>query len=215
MEVNDFLISIFDWKNRNFFLRRKGKENFIANQESYLQNSIYTNVVDKSDGASIVIFGVRSPSLSRPRLLPTGNFSRRSLCTSNSFGCTVHTGILPSDDISHGCCRQHRTSSSPRPERPPPQLSCFSSLPALFFFPIVVITALFFAHSCLHQIPFGTRFQSVVVTSPCQITRVILLSLFSFTLSLVSSATGRSSQRPVLRSCHSVCIKEIPRRYVS
>ena len=103
-------------------------------------------------------FGVCALLFSCPRLLPTGNFSRRSLCTTKSLGCTVHTGILPSDDMNHGCCRQHRTSPSSEPERLPPQLSCFFSLPALFFFPIVVIAASFFAHSCLHQIPLKRGF---------------------------------------------------------
>ena len=158
MEVNDFLISIFHWKNRNLFLRWKGKENFIANQESFLQNLICMNVVDRLDGASTVVFGVRAPSFSRLQLLPTRNFSCWSLCTNNSFSCTVHMGILPSDDISHKCCQQHRTSPSSRPERPPPQLSYFSSLPAVFFFPNVVIVVPFFAHSCLQQISFGMRF---------------------------------------------------------
>ena len=85
-------------------------------------------------------------------------FSRQSLCTSNSF-CTVHTGILPFEDISHGCCREHRTSPLSGPERPPPQLSSFYSLLAVFFFPVLVIAAPFFACSCLQQIPFGTRFR--------------------------------------------------------
>ena len=91
-------------------------------------------------------------------------FSHRSLCTSNSFSCTVHTGILPSDDISHGCCREHRTSPSSGPEQPPPELSCFSSLSAIFFFPILVIATPFFAHSCLQQIPFGTRFWPLMLS---------------------------------------------------
>ena len=115
--------------------------------------------MDRVDGASMAIFGVRAPSFSRPRLRPTRNFFRPSLCTSNSFSCTIHTGILPSEDISHGCCREHRTSPSSGPERPPPQLSCFSSLLAVFFFPVLVITAPFFARSCLQQIPFGTWFR--------------------------------------------------------
>ena len=106
----------------------------------------------------MAIFRVRAPSFSRPRLRRTRNFSRRSLCTSNSF-CTVHTGILPSEDISHGCCREHRTSPSSGLERPPPQLSYFYSLLAVFFFPVLVIAARFFARSCLQQIPFGTRFR--------------------------------------------------------
>ena len=117
------------------------------------------NVVDRLDGASMAIFGVRAPSFSRPRLRPTRNFSRRSLCTSNSFRCTIHTGIVPFEDISHGCCREHRTSPSSAPERPPPQLSYFSSLLAIFFFPVLIIAAPFFARSCLQQISFGTRFR--------------------------------------------------------
>ena len=53
----------------------------------------------------------------------------------------------------------HRTSLSSGPERPPPQLFCFYSLLAVFFFPVLVIAAPFFARSCLQQIPFGTRFR--------------------------------------------------------
>ena len=97
------------------------------------------------------------PIVFPPRLRRIRNFSRRSLCTSNSF-CTVHTGILPSKDISHGCCREYRTSPSSGPERPPPQLSCFYSLLVVFFFPVLIIAALFFARSCLQQIPFRTWF---------------------------------------------------------
>ena len=73
--------------------------------------------------------------------------------------CLVHMGILPFEDISHGCFREHRTSPSCGPERPPPQLSCFSSLLVAFFFPILVIAAPFFERSCLQQIPFGTQFR--------------------------------------------------------
>ena len=111
------------------------------------------HVLDRLDGTSMAIFGVCAPSFSRPRLRRTQKFSCRSLFTSNSF-CTVHTGILPSKDISHGCCREHRTSPSSGPEWPPPQLSCFYSLLVIFFFPVLVIAAPFFARSCLQQIPF-------------------------------------------------------------
>ena len=55
----------------------------------------------------------------------------------------------------------------------------------------------------------------VVITSACRIIGVILLSLFSVMLSPVGSATERSSERTTLRSCHFVCVKEIPRRYAS
>ena len=105
----------------------------------------------------MAIFGVRAPLFSRPRLHRTRIFFRRSLCTSNSFSI-VHTGILPAKDISHGCCQEHRTSPSSRPERPPPELSCFYSLLAVFFFTVLLIAAPFFARSCLQQIPFRTRF---------------------------------------------------------
>ena len=106
----------------------------------------------------MAIFGVCAPSFSRPRLRHTRNFSRRSLCTSNSFS-TVHTGILPAKDISHGCCREHRMSPSSGPERPPAGLSCFYSLLAEFFFPVLLIAASFFARSCLQQIPFRMPFR--------------------------------------------------------
>ena len=55
----------------------------------------------------------------------------------------------------------------------------------------------------------------VVVTSVCRIIGVILLSLFSVTLSLVGSVTETSSERTVLRSGHFVYVKEIPRTYAS
>ena len=55
----------------------------------------------------------------------------------------------------------------------------------------------------------------VVVTFACRITGVILLSLFSITLSSVGSATERSSERTVLRSGHFLCVKERPSRYAS
>ena len=135
---------------------------------------------------------------------------------SNSLGCTIYTGILPSDDMNHGCHRQHWTSPSSGPERPPPQLSYFSSLPALFFFPDCCHRCVFF---CTLLSPPNTLWNAVlifvVVTFACRITGVILLSLFSFMLSLVASVTGRSSQRPALRSRHSMCVTEIPRRYAS
>ena len=47
----------------------------------------------------------------------------------------------------------------------------------------------------------------VVVTSACQIIGVILLSLFSVTLSHVGSATETSSERTVLRSSH-FCVRQ-------
>ena len=53
----------------------------------------------------------------------------------------------------------------------------------------------------------------VVVTSACRIIGVILLSLFSVTLSPVGSATETSSERTVFCSSHFVCVKEIPRKY--
>ena len=55
----------------------------------------------------------------------------------------------------------------------------------------------------------------IVVTSACQITGVILLSLFAVTLSPVGSTTERSSERTVLRSGHFLCMKERPSRYAS
>ena len=55
----------------------------------------------------------------------------------------------------------------------------------------------------------------VVVTSACRIIGVILLSLFSVTLSHVGSATERSSERTVLCSGHILCVKERPSRYAS
>ena len=55
----------------------------------------------------------------------------------------------------------------------------------------------------------------IVVTSSCRITRVILLSLFSVTLSPVGSATERSSEQTVLRSGHFLCVKARPSRYAS
>ena len=144
------------------------------------------------------------------------NFSRRTLCTSNSLGCIVHMGILPSNDINHECCRQHQTSPSSGPERPPPQLSCFSSLPMLFFFSECCHRCVFFC--TLLSAPYtlwNAVLVFVVITSACRIIGVILVSLFSFTLSSVASTTGRSSQWPALRSRHSVCVREIPHRYAS
>ena len=99
---------------------------------------------------------------------------------------------------------------------PPPQLSCFSSLLAVFLFPVLVIAAPFFACFLSAANTLWNAVSAfVVVTSACQITRVNLLSLFSVTLSPVGSTTERYSKRTVLRSGHFLCVKERPSRYAS
>ena len=55
-----------------------------------------------------------------------------------------------------GSIRRH---PHPDPNGLLPSFPCFSSLLAVFFFPVRVIAAPFFARSCLQQIPFGTPFR--------------------------------------------------------
>ena len=48
-------------------------------------------------------------------------------------------------------------------------VSCFYSLLAVFFFPVLVITTSFFARSCLLQIPFRTRFRPSLLSPLLQL----------------------------------------------
>ena len=75
--------------------------------------------------------------------------------------------------------------------------------------PIVVIAASSFGtvFCALHTLR-NAILVFVVVTSICQIIGVILLSSFSFTLSIATFVTERSSQRLMLPFHHSMCVRK-------
>ena len=120
----------------------------------------------------------------------TGNFSRRSLFTTNNFTCTVHNRVLPSDSVSHGCCWQHRTSPHLDPNGLLPISPSSPPCRGIILPRCCDSYAIFCTFFSVANTLSNAVLVFIVLTCACQFRGVILLSLFSFTLLPVASATG-------------------------
>ena len=216
MEVNDFLISIFDCKNRNFFLRKERKGEFhckpgilFAKFDMHeCSGQIRRHFRSCFRSLCLVVFLPAIPSHRKffpPVTVHDQQFGLH--CSHRNFAFQRYQPwmLLATSNVT---LIQNQTASSPI---------------VLLLLPTNAILLLHCCHRCVvfrtflsaPNILWNAVLVFVVVTSACRFTRVILLSLFSFMLLPVASVTGRSSQRSVLRSPHSMCVKEIPCRYAS
>ena len=151
---------------------------------------------------------------SRPQLFSVEIFPTQHCACAIVCGALFTQEFCLPYDINHVYCRQCRTSFSSGSKRPTFQLSCSSSPLLLFFLLDCCHCCDFFRIvSCALNTLSNVVSVFVDLTSACRITRVILLSSFSLTLSVAAFATGRSLQCLVLTFHHSVCVRKLRHRY--
>ena len=164
--------------------------------------------MDKLDSASIVVFEVRAALFSRPRLLhrkffPAVHCSRRTISAA-LFTTEFCLPTMSAADVAGNIGRHliwTRTASFPF-------LLLLLPVRGIVFLRCCDSCAVFRTFFSVANTLWNTGSVFIVLTCACQISGVILVSLFSLTLLPVASATAEITQRPPLRRRHLVCVKE-------